>query len=1074
MQNTSSDFPQGCIQHVQATTRADAAAREPLPFCHRGTRCLALVLSTLAAIQSANAVPSFEPFADATASGGTSYAIGSNLAGQYNSTLFGPWYIRGTNFGSTQPTIAAGNLAYPAFPPSAGNCVLFGPDPVTNSMSACIDLNLTAGHTDTVYYSFLLKITDLSAVPNYPTNNPLAAFLDDPSLTFSANQIGRLGSRLVSKRVGDGYVLGISRSANTADFVYEPDGAAHTTNEVLLVVGCYQREAGVQTNINLWVNPPASSFGSNQPPPPTLVATSGNSALNNNSARAFGILCQFPSEPRGLIDDVRVAINDWAFVSGGDPAILVQPVSQTLPAGATASFTVTARGTPTLTYQWYKDGTTPLSDGGSVSGATTTNLTISNISSSDAGDYTVTVMNGLGNTVTSFSARLALTDPQITGQPQSRTNNYGTTATFQVTATGTGPLRYQWRKEGVGDLTDGGNILGSRSNVLAISTVALADAGTYSVIVSNGLGVTAESAPAQLTVLDPYFVTQPVSVTNYAGSNVSFHVVVNGSGAPSFTYQWLTNGVLIFDNAKYSGVNTDTLTVSEISAADQVNYSIVVIGASTVTSDSATLTVLSPVTITAKLAPRTVPPGSRVSFAVGAAGTGPLNYQWQLNGTNIPGATTAGYALAAAQASDAGLYSVIVSNSFSAATGGPVALTVTGSLQLYETNLVVIRVGEGNLGLSVNGSPLSLDQFTPGGSYVNTVAIPNDGPSGLVAIGWDNINGVNSGSTTGSCLTRSRDGRFLVVAGYHTNLNYGASLAGSLAAEVPRGIGLVDSFGQYTMPVASADAAFDQTYWRAAITDGTNNYWGAGGKSGVYYFGFDAPAAVVQNAWPNLRSLALFNGDIYGAGAVNGLNGVLKLDGMPTTAATTTNILFAGSSGTFDLMVSPDGNLIYVADQRAVGNNGGLQRWHFNGSTWTLDYTLTTGFGNLGPRYVTGDFSGPNPILYVTSNDQTFDNNRLIRVEDTGAGSAGVTLAYAGLNQTFRGLHFGPVPNTVLPRPTLLFTRSGNNLILSWSGPFTLISATNVTGPYQDVPSQSNPYTNNVNSPAQRYFGLRQ
>src|SRR5262249_9220623 len=143
--------------------------------------------------------------------------------------------------------------------------------------------------------------------------------------------------------------------------------------------------------------------------------------------------------------------------------------------------------------------------------------------------------------------------------------------------------------------------------------------------------------------------------------------------------------------------------------------------------------------------------------------------------------------------------------------------------------------------------------------------------------------------------------------------------------------------------------------------------------------------------------------------------------------------------------------------------------YDFNGSSWNLAYTINTGFGNLGPRYVTADFSGPNPVLYVTSNDQTFDNNRLIKVVDTGAGSAGTTLAYAGANQTFRGIRFGPV----VGQPLLSFVRDGNNLILSWSGTFNLQMATNVTGAYSNVNGATSPYTNMIGSEPRRFFRLR-
>jgi len=76
------------------------------------------------------------------------------------------------------------------------------------------------------------------------------------------------------------------------------------------------------------------------------------------------------------------------------------------------------------------------------------------------------------------------------------------------------------------------------------------------------------------------------------------------------------------------------------------------------------------------------------------------------------------------------------------------------------------------------------------------------------------------------------------------------------------------------------------------------------------------------------------------------------------------------------------------------------------------------------------------------------DNNRIVRIEDTGAGSLGTTVAAAGANQNFRGIRFGPSESPVLAAPTLSFARAGTDLILSWSGAFVLQSAGNVTGPY--------------------------
>src|SRR4029078_3861095 len=107
-------------------------------------------------------------------------------------------------------------------------------------------------------------------------------------------------------------------------------------------------------------------------------------------------------------------------------------------------FNVVARGTATLGYQWYKDGG-PLNDGGHLTGTHTATLNVSSAGGGDVGAYSVFVTNGLGSFVQSTSATLSLiTDRLITSQPQDLTTNFGATATFSVTATGTAPLRYQW------------------------------------------------------------------------------------------------------------------------------------------------------------------------------------------------------------------------------------------------------------------------------------------------------------------------------------------------------------------------------------------------------------------------------------------------------------------------------------------------------------------------------------------------------------------------------------------------------------------------------------------------------
>lgn len=84
---------------------------------------------------------------------------------------------------------------------------------------------------------------------------------------------------------------------------------------------------------------------------------------------------------------------------GAAPVITTQPASQTVNAGANVTFTVVAAGS-SLTYQWKKDGLNL-----AIAGATTATLTLNNVTSLDAGQYTVVVSNSGGST-TSAAATL--------------------------------------------------------------------------------------------------------------------------------------------------------------------------------------------------------------------------------------------------------------------------------------------------------------------------------------------------------------------------------------------------------------------------------------------------------------------------------------------------------------------------------------------------------------------------------------------------------------------------------------------------------------------------------------------
>jgi len=353
------------------------------------------------------------------------------------------------------------------------------------------------------------------------------------------------------------------------------------------------------------------------------------------------------------------------------PTISAQPASQTVTVGQTATFSVTAAGTAPFTYQWLKNST-------NISGATGANYTTPSTLAGDSGaKFDVVVSNAAGSE-TSTMATLTVTSttvaPTISAQPSSQTVIVGQMATFSVTATGTGPLSYQW-------LRNNANISGATGTSYSTPPTVTGDSGAkFDVVVSNAAG-SVTSAMATLTVTAaataPTISAQPASQTVAVGQIATFSVTAAGS-AP-LIYQWQKNGVNI------SGATASSYTTPPTVAGDNgAKFDVMVSNAAgNVTSAMATLTInaaSSAPTITTQPANQTVTVGATAIFGVVATGTAPLSYQWQKNGANIGGATASSYTTPPTAAGDNGAkFDVVVSNAAGSATSTMATLTVNAA-----------------------------------------------------------------------------------------------------------------------------------------------------------------------------------------------------------------------------------------------------------------------------------------------------------------------------------------------------------------------------------------------------------
>jgi hypothetical protein len=330
-------------------------------------------------------------------------------------------------------------------------------------------------------------------------------------------------------------------------------------------------------------------------------------------------------------------------------------------------------------------------------------------------------------------------------------------------------------------------------------------------------------------------------------------------------------------------------------------------------------------------------------------------------------------------------------------------------------NLVIYRVGDGVSPLSQVAAASFLDEYTTAGALVQTIALPTT-PSGL-----NRALTAAGNSTSEGHLSRSADGLFLVVAGYDAAPGT-ASVSTTAPSMVNRVVARIDITGNVDTTTALNDAGGNPR--GAASSDGVG-LWVSTSSSGIRYttLGSTTTSTQLSSNPTNVRVVRIFSGygafptpQLYASSASGTFQGVATVgSGLPTSAGQTTTLLpgFPTAIGPsayafvfFDLNAGVAGpDTVYVADDRTVAVGGGLQKWTYDGVTWTLANT----FGNgtvQGLRGVTGTLNGAGqPVLYVTTAD---GSTRLHSLTDSGPTAAFVPLAVAAANTAFRDVAFAP------------------------------------------------------------------
>jgi|GEM_PF-4758486 len=396
----------------------------------------------------------------------------------------------------------------------------------------------------------------------------------------------------------------------------------------------------------------------------TTIAGQTNQTLIRTNVQLGTLAGYYTLVASNTVGGTTSAVAELKIIDGA-PVITNQPVSISTNAGTSAKFTVSTTGSDPRTYQWQSNGT-------NIAGATTTAYTRSDVQQSTAGPYQVIIGNPFGTTASAIALlTVTNTDPIITTQPVGKTVTAGSNVTFTVATTGTDPRTYQW----FFDNGSGATQIASATNTsLVITNSQVADSGTYTVQVTNP-GSPATSSPAALVVNSSpvVFITQPKSVTNNAGANVTF--TASAFGDAPIVWNWTTNGGAV------PTATTNSMTLTNVQVSDSGMLVAVTISNSTsgpLASTNATLTVTNkiPTIITQPTNFAGIVNGSATNTVV-AQGNDPLSYQWMFNTTNtVSGATSSTLVLNNLQTANIGNYSVVITDSAGSVTSSVVLLSV--------------------------------------------------------------------------------------------------------------------------------------------------------------------------------------------------------------------------------------------------------------------------------------------------------------------------------------------------------------------------------------------------------------
>src|ERR1700690_3347794 len=330
---------------------------------------------------------------------------------------------------------------------------------------------------------------------------------------------------------------------------------------------------------------------------------------------------------------------------------VTRPASITVPLGQTATFSVSATGTGTITYQWFKNGV-------AINGATSSSYTTPPTVAGDTGSFFTVTVTDLAGSVTSAPGTLPVQLPTLLAEnlvPSSVTPPYNSSVFLVPTFSGGTAVI---GSTGVGS----SNITNSAVSGGSYPTPLLTSPTTYTLTVTDSKG----NVVSTTCLVTPGAVSiSPISPGNQtlAPGQIPFSVTATGGATNSLT--WTATGGTFTGNVWTAPTTPGTYTITATSV------------------DEPSLSVTTTITISAPII-NTQPQSQHICTSSGlllsVAASYATSNQWNFNGTAIPGATSSTFSVPSASSANVGNYSVTVTNGVGSVTSTVATIAVGSSI----------------------------------------------------------------------------------------------------------------------------------------------------------------------------------------------------------------------------------------------------------------------------------------------------------------------------------------------------------------------------------------------------------